>query len=105
MSLILHLRRAGRLDGEISGSLVAVLNLGHAITLLQHHAGLRNRTSFRALKVLRAFRKKPDEVMSMLEKLMQESTNREVRTALQMTVDALSGCKLLFEFSDQRRGK
>ncbi len=105
MSLTLHLRRAGRLDDEIPGSLMAVLNLGHAIALLQHHAALRNHESFRALKVLRVFRKKPDEVMSMLGKLMQDSTDREVRTALQMTVDALSRCKLLFEFSDQRRGR
>lgn len=101
LRLTVHMTRAGRLGDEVPRSLLAALNLGHAVALLQGKASTGNEQAIRALRAMRAFATKPSAVANVLLNLADRTEELELIMALHMTADALSRCEGLLALGNR----
>ncbi|MBK0035782.1 FUSC family protein [Erwinia sp. S43] len=98
LRLMVHLGRAGQFGEQIPRSLLAALNLGHAIVLLKGQALTGDETARRALRALRSFATQPRRVAAVLLRLA-DSADAGTHTPLHMTADALTNCEDLLRLA------
>ncbi|MBX6317013.1 FUSC family protein [Pigmentiphaga sp.] len=93
--LMVHLGRANRFGEDVPRSLLAALNLGHAIESLQRNAQTGDEVALQALAALRPFVARPHAVGDALRRLAGQPRGTESATLVQMAADALQNCQAL----------
>ncbi|MCK6050124.1 MULTISPECIES: FUSC family protein [Klebsiella] len=102
LRMMVHLNRASGFGEEVPRSLLAILNLGHAIVSLHLCAQNGDKMATRALLVLRSFSRRPQLVADKLLRMAEHTGDAATTGPLQMAADALMRSQYLFVLAAKR---